>query len=143
MKADAKTENAVRDVLNGMAESYAKRDLKGLLSLIAPDADVVMYGTGADEKRIGQEQIKIQAQRDWSQTESSALDYDWISVSANGNIAWAAADATFKIKAGSESMNLPARLTSVLEKRNDRWLIVQAHFSLPASGQAEGESFPA
>jgi hypothetical protein len=40
-------------------------------------------------------------------------------------------------------VTLPARITFVLEKRGEEWLIVQAHFSFPAAGQAEGESFPA
>jgi hypothetical protein len=35
------------------------------------------------------------------------------------------------------------RLTAVLERREDRWRIVQAHYSAPLANQAEGESFPA
>ena len=46
-------------------------------------------------------------------------------------------------KADGQAMSLPARLTAVFEKRGDRWLIVQSHFSFPAAGQAEGVSFPA
>jgi len=53
MKADNATEIAVKAVLEKFAESYAKRDLKSAMSIIAPDTDVVMYGTSADEKRIG------------------------------------------------------------------------------------------
>jgi ketosteroid isomerase-like protein len=48
---------------------------------------------------------------------------------------------TFKVKAGGQEMALPGRMTAVLEKRGDKWLFVQSHFSLPAAGQ-EGESFP-
>lgn len=40
-------------------------------------------------------------------------------------------------------MDLPLRLTVVLERRGGSWLWVQAHLSLPAPAQAEGESFPA
>lgn len=45
MKADSVTETAVKDVLDKFAESYARRDLKSAMSLIAPDADVFIYGT--------------------------------------------------------------------------------------------------
>jgi hypothetical protein len=38
---------------------------------------------------------------------------------------------------------MPARLTLVLEKRDAGWLVVQAHFSTPAVGQAAGDSIPA
>jgi ketosteroid isomerase-like protein len=101
-----------------------------------------MYGTGADEKRIGLAEIKAQAERDWSQTEAANITFDWTSVSAAGNVAWVAADATFKIRAGGQDMAFPARLTAVLEKRGEQWLFVQSHFSFPAGGQAEGEAFP-
>jgi len=142
MKADAQTETAVMAVLNKMAESYTKRDWEGLRAVLAPDPDNVMYGTGADEKRIGLAEIKAQAERDWSQSEAGAFEYGWTSISAAGNVAWAAADATFKAKVEGQEITLPGRLTAVLEKRGDKWLIVQWHFSFPAAGQAEGESFP-
>ncbi|MBI1885455.1 MAG: nuclear transport factor 2 family protein [Chloroflexi bacterium] len=143
MKADSKTEAEVMAVLNKMSEAYASRDGEGVLSVFAPDSDVVMYGTGADEKRIGREEIRGQVQRDWAQSEAATLEWGWHSVSAAGPVAWAAADATFNVKAGGQAMTLPGRMTAVLEKRGDRWLILQGHVSLPAAEQAEGESFPA
>ena len=39
-------------------------------------------------------------------------------------------------------MAFPVRFTGVFEKRDDRWLVVQAHFSLPAPDQAEDSSVP-
>ena len=143
MKADARTEKAVMAVLNKLAECYATRDLDGLLAIFAPDSDNVMYGTGADEKRMGLQEIKAQAERDWAQTEASAITYTWTSVSSAGQVAWAAADTAFSFKADGQEMSLPARLTAVFEKRGDKWLIVQSHLSFPATGQAEGVSFPA
>lgn len=142
MKADAMTETALKAVLDKVAEAYVQRDLALLLSAFAPDPDVVMYGTGADEKRIGLAEIQAQAERDWSQTESAAVTYEWSSISAAGSVAWAATDDSFNLKADGQEMTLPARLTFVLEKRGEQWLIVQGHFSFPAAGQTEGESFP-
>lgn len=142
MKADARTEAAVKAVLDKVAEGYAKRDLALLRAAFAPDPDVVMYGTGADEKRIGLAEIQAQAERDWSQADATAMTYEWTSISAAGPVAWVAADAAFRMKAGGQEVTLPARLTCVLENRGQEWLIVQAHFSFPATGQAEGASFP-
>jgi ketosteroid isomerase-like protein len=141
MKADAQTEAAVRDVLNRMADAYTKRDMRALLALMAPDPDNVMYGTQADEKRVGPAEIQVQAERDWSQTEAGSFELGWTSVSAAGNVAWVAADMTFKATVDGQELAFPGRLTAVLEKRGDRWLFVQSHFSLPAPG-AEGQSFP-
>lgn len=143
MKADAKTEAGVKDAIAGLQRSYEGRDAAGFMACFAPDDDVVLFGTGADEKRIGPAAIEAQAARDWAQTESIALRLDDIAVSAAGDVAWAAADGAFEIRAGGAEMALPARTTFVLESRDGKWLIVQAHCSTPFTGQAEGQSVPA
>ena len=142
MKANSTTYQEVRSVLYEWAESYRQRDIKRLLAAVAPDPDVIMYGTGADEKRIGLAGIQTQAERDWSQTESAAFVLNEPAISAAGSVAWVAADAVFQLTAGGQEMALPARFTGVFEKRDDQWLRVQAHFSLPAPDQDEGQSFP-
>lgn len=142
MKADEVTEAAVKAALEKVAESYAKRDMTLLRAAFAPDPDVVMYGTGVDEKRVGLSEIQAQAERDWSQTDAATITYRWTLISAAGSVAWAATDAAFKLKAGGQEMTLPARITFVFEKRGEDWLIMQAHFSFPTTGQEEGESFP-
>lgn len=135
MKANIATEKAIQAVLEEFAESYAKQDLKTILSLIVTDEDVVMYGTSADEKRIGFKEIKAQFERDWSQIENPALEYNWTSISASGNVAWVAIDAVFKARANGKNLSFPSRITKVLEKRGDKWLIVHAHFSFPDGSQ--------
>ncbi len=142
MKADAKTEAAVMEVMNRYIETYAKRDLSGALALFAPDDDTVIIGTGGDEKRIGMAEIKAQLERDFGQSESATMEFTWHSVSVSGSIAWLAADCIAHIKTGGKKMKLPLRSTIVLEKRSSQWLIVQFHASVPAFGQTEGESFP-
>jgi len=142
MKADAVTEAAVKAVLDKLAKGYSRRDPAVVRAVFAPDSDVVMYGTGADEKRVGPAEVLAQAERDWSQSEAAAVTYGWSSVSAAGPVAWAATDATFSFKAAGQQGSLPARITFVLEKRGEEWLIVQAHFSFPAGGQVQGEAFP-
>jgi len=142
MKADPMTAAAVRTALDKIARAYAVRDLGLLRSAVAPDPDVIMYGTGADEKRVGLAEIELQAQRDWSQTDNAAVKYGWMSISTAGNVAWVATDATFELGVDGQELSFPARITYVLEKRNDQWLMVQSHFSFPAAGQAAGEAFP-
>lgn len=141
MKADLQTEGEVKTILQRFTEAYRNRNLTALLACIAPDADVVMYGTGADEKRIGLEQIRAQVERDWAQSESAAILFNWTSVSAAGSVAWVAADGEFKFSVGGQDRTSPARVSFVLEKREETWLIVHAHFSMPAAAQEEGQSF--
>ncbi len=143
MKADAVTEAGVKKTMSRVVDSYKRRDMDALLACFAPDADTLMYGTGADEKRVGPAEIRYQAQRDWDQTDDISMVFNEMSVSAAGPVAWVASEGGFHIRAGGQEFNVPARLSLVLEKRNGDWLIVQSHFSMPAGGQEEGESIPA
>ncbi len=142
MKADTQIEAAVKATLGRLTDAYARRDAAQLRAAFAPDPDVVMYGTGADEKRTGLDEIQAQAERDWAQSDAVGMNFAWLSISAAGSVSWVATDAAFEITAGGQSFKLEARGTFVLEKRENDWLIVHAHFSFPAGGQEEGESFP-
>ena len=141
MKADSRTEGEVRATLQRLTDGFRSRDLTAFAECFAPDADVVLYGTGADEKRIGLEQIRTQVQRDWAQSESAVMLFGWTSVSAAGSVAWAAIEGEFKFRAGGQDGTIPVRVSMVLEKRDGRWLILHAHFSTPAATQEEGQSF--
>ena len=141
MKADARTEAEVQAALKRMTDAYARRDLNGVLDCFATDADVVLYGTGADEKCIGPDQVRKQVERDWAQSESAAMAFSWTSVSSAGTVAWAAVDGTFKFRAGGHEGTMPARGTFVLEKRDGKWLIVHMHVSTPNVAQQAGKSF--
>lgn len=142
MKANAKTEAAVLAVLNKFMETYQERDIEGLMALFAPDDDQVMFGTGADERRIGQDQIRLQAERDWSQTEALAFNLTWQQVSAAGPVAWVAAEGLGQGEVGGQKIEFPVRMTTVLEQRGNEWLLVHGHVSLPAPNQEEGNSVP-
>lgn len=143
MKADTQTEAEVMGVLKQYNEAYAKRDLEGILGLFAPDPDVVVIGTGLDEKRIGLAEIKTQFQRDFTQSQEASIEFDWYSVSMEGSVAWVAADCVAHVKTtDGQEVELSARSTAVLEKREGKWLIVQMHASVPAAEQNEGQSFP-
>lgn len=135
-------EEEITKVTEKLAEAYEKKDVDTVLSFFAPDPNVVIYGTGVDEKRIGLDEIRAQFERDFAQAEAGSFEYDWKSISGSDPFAWLAADVTFKTTIQGQEMTLKGRLTSLFEKREDKWLILQMHFSIPSSGQAEGESFP-
>jgi uncharacterized protein (TIGR02246 family) len=142
MKANEKTEAEVLMVINKYLEAYQNRDLEGFASLFAPDSDQIHFGTGADEKRIGRDEIKVQAERDWAQTEALAFNLTWHQISAAGPVAWIAAESLGQGQVGGQTFAFPMRMTGVVEKRGDEWLLVHSHASLPAPGQEEGDSVP-
>ena len=142
MRSNQETETAVMSVVNRFAEAFSKRNLEAMMVLYAPDPDVVVIGTGGDEKRVGLANIKTLFERDFAQFEDASLKISWYSVSSAGLVAWVAADATVRADTGDRTISLPVRLTFVLERRGDSWLIAQFHASTPAAGQEEGEAFP-
>jgi ketosteroid isomerase-like protein len=144
MRADANTEAAVLAALEEFRQAYTQRDMRRALSLFSSDPDVVLVGTGADELRVGLGELQMQLERDWSQSESAAIELGGgIMISAVGPVAWVTLpQALVHVAAGGQAMDLSARLSGVLEQRAGRWLFMHVHFSFPAAGEAEGESFP-
>jgi ketosteroid isomerase-like protein len=141
MKADAKTEAMVLAVVQKWLEAYEARNLNALMSLFVPDNDVTVIGTGADEKRIGLAEIRMQLKRDFSQSTGISAELGWYLISAAGIVAWIAADCLFRVRTGDQEIKLPLRLTAILEQRADQWLISQWHVSIPDAGQSEGASW--
>jgi ketosteroid isomerase-like protein len=141
MRASSQTQTAVEATLSQWADAYGKRDLDRALALIARDDDVVGIGTGQDEWRIGAEEFKAQLERDFSQAEALSVDYQPVVVSEAGPVAWVAGRARVRARVNGHDLTLAGRFTAILEHRDDRWLLVQTHFSVPAAEQAEGRSF--
>jgi uncharacterized protein (TIGR02246 family) len=141
MRADPKTEAAVINVVKQGFEAFTKRDLDAVLSFFAPDPDVIVIGTGGDEKGVGLAEIKNILGRAFAQFEEASFKFGWHSVSAAGSVALLAADVTLYVKTGDRQITEQIRLTVVLEQRGGRWLIIQWHDSLPAAGQKEGQAF--
>jgi ketosteroid isomerase-like protein len=142
MKADKKTETEVMAVINRFIETYTRRDVEGTLALLAPDPDILILGSGGDEKMVGINQARLQLNRDYEQAGDISLKLGPVAVSAAGPVAWVAADSTWKVKLSGHDMIYNFRWTMVLENRQGKWLIVQSHLSAPAFSQAEGQSFP-
>lgn len=141
MRASPQTQAAVEATLGQWADAYSKRDLDRALALIAPDDDVVGIGTGQDEWRVGPEEFKAQVERDFSQAEALSVDYEPVVVSEAGPVAWVAGRASVRARVDGQDLALAGRFTAVLEHREERWLLVQTHFSVPAAEQAHGRSF--
>ena len=134
MKADPKTEAAVVAVVKQWFEAFANGDMDSVLAFVAPDSDVVVIGTGKDDKCIGPTELKNAAERAFAETKGASVNIGWHSVSTVGSLAWVAAEVTFQGKTSKGEIYLPLRYTGVLEQRENGWLIVQSHDSLPTAG---------
>jgi len=131
MRADAKTESEVMHVLNKSAEAFRNKNLEELMRFYAPDPDVVVIGSDAGEEKVGISEIKALYQRLFDEHEELSFELGWTMVSKAGTVAWVAADDTIRVKTGDQVTTGQGRMTFVLEKRGDKWLILQLHHSVP------------
>ena len=135
-------EATVIGALNDFMQIWEERDVDAILSYFAPSPTLCLFGTGADEKRVGKEEVRAQIERDFAQSESLSGTLDWNLVGTSGSVAWVASDVTMRFKvAGADEIVFPARLTTVLQDYDGRWLMEHFHLSVAAGGQEEGQSF--
>jgi uncharacterized protein (TIGR02246 family) len=132
MKADATTETAVMRILEDLGEAFASKDVQRVLGHAAPDTDIVMLGSEEGEKAIGRRELEDFLQSVYSRPMSYSLEWSWHSVSAEGSVAWVVAEGLVHAESADHRLSSPYRLTMVLVKRRDNWLMVHYHGSEPA-----------
>lgn len=134
MQADTNTRSAIMAVIEKFNEAFTRHDIEGVMSFFAPDQDVVVIGSEEGEITIGPEELRARLELTLLRPEN--LGWSWqahkVSLSGSGTVAWAAIDATLHMQHEGRGGSVPYRITCVLEKRDDAWLIVQWHGSEPA-----------
>jgi ketosteroid isomerase-like protein len=142
MKADAEIRAEVLAVFKGLWKAYQEKDLAGVLSFYVPDPDLLLLGTGVDERYAGMRAVTRGLRRDFSQSQGVRVKMTKVSVSAAGKVAWVASNLQMRAVTDQGEVILEGRLTAVLERRRKNWLIAQSHLSVPMAGQEAGQSFP-
>jgi ketosteroid isomerase-like protein len=142
MKADAGTEKEILGLLEDYAEGYAAKEMDRILKHVAADPDVVFIGTGPDEWETGLDDLRSGFERDFKQAEDIHLEFTDVMISSAGEVAWLSSKLNFRVLIGDNKIIIHGRFTGVLERREGRWLFVQGHYSVPASDQPRGQSYP-
>lgn len=135
--ASASIEAEVMAVLRHFADAYSNRDKERLLELFLPDRDVILLGSGQDERCVGPIAIWDQIRREWDQIETARLRFGWRSVSLMGQVAWLATDCYAYIESGYRKAELPLRITAVMLEHEGQWKIAQLHYSSPVRPEEE------
>lgn len=131
MKVDAQTERKILSTMESFFSAYSERDLSAVMTLFITDPDVVLIGTESDERLIGLDAISERFQSDWSRTDEMTMELTWHSVSGKADVCWLAAEVMVTVSAEGNRLQIPARITVVLERRLERWLISHWHASIP------------
>jgi len=142
MKANPRTEAAILEVLSQVVERASSGDVDGAATLFADDPDVFLLGSGVDEARTGKAAIREQIMRDLNQSEALSWILSPQTISAAGSVAWTSGDVVVRVTMGGRTMDIPHRLTTVLECRDGAWRIQQLHLSFANGAQVVGQSYP-
>lgn len=142
VKAKKPVQEEIMSTLDGMFTAYEKRDIEAIMSFYSKDADMVVIGIGSDKKRIGPEELRAGFKQDFAKANTGVeicLPWTLISISESGSTAWVAVDAVYSLKTKGKINDIPFRMTSVLEKFDGKWLIVQSHSSVPINSLDENQ----
>jgi ketosteroid isomerase-like protein len=128
----------VKAVIDQNLQMLVDEDMELMSKIYAHDDDMVIFGTDSAEIMVGWEAIKEVMQKQFAGSETikvSSRD-EVIKVHDSGKVAWVSLILDWVVKVEGQAVKLEGiRATSVLEKRNDNWVFVQAHLSVPVSGQ--------
>ena len=117
---------------------------KALLdSVFTHDGDLFIYNPGVFEPDIGFESLEALWKQFWSSDDFKATGFDLrdlrVNLSRSGDVAWFSGVMDDEGEwQGKPSSWLNTRWTGVLERRDDRWVIVQEHFSWVPGVKAPG-----
>jgi ketosteroid isomerase-like protein len=131
MNNDTQIENEVKEFFNEFVKAYPKEDIDRYLNLFAQNENLVMFGTS--EKWLGWDEYKDAPAEEKERFEDISLEYEWLKVNSQGDVAWIASEVIVTLKVGVEIITIPARLTGVVAKKENQWKIVQGHISIVPS----------
>ena len=139
-KVDLEAEKAkVKAVIDQNIQMLVPEDIELASKIYAHDNDMVFYGTDTAESMVGWEAIKETMQKQFagSETKKVSVRDEVIKVHDSGKVAWFSGILDWDVIADGQAVKLEGvRATAVFEKRNGNWVFVQAHLSVPVSGQA-------
>lgn len=125
---------AAEAVVEGFFEAMDRQDLGWMQRHVATDPEMVNIGTEADEFWVGGDVIHADTERMFeSMTGYHARLRDrHLRLSASGEVAWFAHRMDARIEYDDRFVELrDARFSGVMERRDDVWVLVQTHVSIP------------
>ncbi len=119
-------------------QSYARRDLEGRFAVCADDATFI--GTGRHEQARNKEEYRAMNEKGAEQFPwPFTIRPIWTRVRVFGDVAWTECDSDFSFTHDGDTLRLVLRHTTILHRRDGRWLVVHVHASEPDHRLHEGE----
>lgn len=130
--------NAAKAVVDDFWRAIETQDTGLLTQVVADDDEMLAFGTDAAERWLGSDSY-ISAEAEMMQVfdvESLTRRDETLRIHRAGGVAWFSTVFDIAITVDSERADFEGlRTTGVIEKRGNRWVIVQMHTSVPVAGQ--------
>lgn len=130
----------VEAVLDQLNQALEIEDIGLVANITGQDNDLIVIGTAPEEFLIGWNVYRDALNKQFELFESTKLSVvnRMVKVHASGNIAWFSEimDVNYAIK-GKSFILKGVRVSGVLEKRDDNWVLVQSHASIPVAERLE------
>ncbi len=123
----------IRKIVHDITAWALKKDFKRLKEILIHEEDLFFFQQSSNETIVGWNQF-TKLFKFWKDPDFKAISYDLrelrINISRSGDVAWCSAMLDDIIEWKGKQYNLTdIRWTGVLEKRNNKWVIVQMHYS--------------
>ena len=129
---------AAKTVVDDFWRAIRDQDVELLSRVVATDDELIVFGTDAQERWVGSAAFLSAEEQMMQAFDVDSLDRreETFQIHSRGAVAWFSTVFDIEISVDGELASLKGlRTTGVIEKRDDDWVIVQAHTSLPVSGQ--------
>ncbi len=127
---------AIENLLEQYVIANERQDFDLIQDIWAPNSDIILYGTDSEDQLMGWINIKSAVKNQFSQISETYISVSdqFIKLNCSGNTAWFAERLTYNfIYKGEARVYNGLRFTGVVEKIEGKWMLVQAHLSLPAN----------
>ena len=136
---DVESEKAgVRAVLDQYANAWKTLDFEQFSQVFSHDDDMVIFSATPNKRYIGWEEFQADVQESFKEVEKIEIVFRdvVVKVHASCHMAWLSCleDWDF-VYQGQTVRDEGARVSWVLEKREGRWVIIHAHWSMPPEAE--------
>jgi ketosteroid isomerase-like protein len=130
VKADAATGRELTEVLERFCSGFARRDTEAVMSLFAPDPDVMVV---TSEEWLLRGPVELGRFLDRYVEGPTTYSWEWhhFDLATAGSVGWLLAEGTETAAVEERLEQHPYRMTMVCERRDGRWLLMQVHGSSP------------
>ena len=124
---------AMRALLVEHDKALADKNLDAVMATFSNEANTVVLGTGAEERWLGQQEIRGAYTEIFKDYDPNTLqtNCDWRTggVDEAGTMAWIAATCACKDSHQGKERNYKLNVTAIADKQNGKWHFVSLHMS--------------